>query len=89
MSFLWMLPTVAAPPARALNNSSICQWTFVSFLWMLPAVATPLFWMLLFRDLPVVQQLLSCTPSFSGYTQPIWTSKVSRSMCSLRPFVCP
>jgi hypothetical protein len=32
---------------------------------------------------------LSWIPSFSGYTQLIWTSKVSRSMCSLRPFVCP
>jgi hypothetical protein len=27
--------------------------------------------------------------SFSGFTQPIWTRKVSRSMCSLRPFVFP
>jgi hypothetical protein len=25
---------------------------------------------------------LSCIPCSSGYTQPIWTSKVSRSICS-------
>jgi hypothetical protein len=32
---------------------------------------------------------LSWVLSFSVYTQQIWTSKVSRSMCSLRPVVCP
>jgi hypothetical protein len=40
-----------------------------------------------FRD-HLFRQPLWKTTCFSAYTQPIWTNKVSRSICSSRPFIC-
>jgi hypothetical protein len=40
-----------------------------------------------FRDHPFRQPLWKTT-CFSAYTQPIWTNKVYRSICSSRPFIC-